>query len=66
MNNLEIIVEKYLTFCNDQKQLDRKTLKAYRTDLKQFFWTDNGNRSHRDYSKYTRKVYYQSSPKILT
>lgn len=37
MNNLEIIVEKYLTFCNDQKQLDRKTLKAYRTDLKQFF-----------------------------
>ncbi len=37
MNNLEIIVEKYLTFCQDQKRLDRKTLKAYRTDLKQFF-----------------------------
>lgn len=36
MNNLEIMIENYLTYCQNQKRLDRKTLKAYRIDLKQF------------------------------
>ncbi len=36
MINLEITMEAYLTFCQDQKRLDRKTMKAYRIDLKQF------------------------------
>ena len=36
MSNLEITMEAYLTFCQDQKRLDRKTMKAYRIDLKQF------------------------------
>lgn len=36
MSNLEITMETYLTFCQDQKRLDRKTMKAYRIDLKQF------------------------------
>lgn len=36
MSNLEITMEAYLTFCQDQKRLDHKTMKAYRIDLKQF------------------------------
>ncbi len=36
MNTLIPITEKYLEYCKFQKRLDNKTLKAYRTDLKQF------------------------------
>ncbi len=36
MNNLETIITDYLDFCQYQKRLDAKTLKAYKTDLKQF------------------------------
>ncbi len=36
MNNLEITMETYLTFCQDQKRLDYKTMKAYQINLKQF------------------------------
>lgn len=36
MNNLQTLSEKYLTFCQTQKRLDTKTLKAYRIDLNQF------------------------------
>lgn len=36
MNNLQTLSEKYLTFCQNQKRLDAKTLKAYRIDLNQF------------------------------
>lgn len=30
-------VKKYLEYCQFRKELDQKTLKAYRIDLKQFF-----------------------------
>lgn len=36
MNNLQTLSEKYLIFCQTQKRLDDKTLKAYRIDLNQF------------------------------
>lgn len=36
MKNLWTFCEEYLNFCKHQKQLDAKTLNAYRTDLKQF------------------------------
>lgn len=36
MNTLETIINTYLDFCEYQKRLDVKTLKAYRIDLKQF------------------------------
>ena len=36
MSNLEITMETYLTFCQDQKRLDYKTMKAYQINLKQF------------------------------
>ena len=36
MNNLNWQMEKYLNYCQYQKRLNEKTLKAYRIDLKQF------------------------------
>ncbi len=36
MNTVSTMIESYLNYCNSQKRLDKKTLKAYRTDLKQF------------------------------
>ena len=36
MENLEGNVRRYLEYCEVQKRLDEKTLKAYRIDLKQF------------------------------
>ena len=38
MENLEVTVRSYLEYCEVQKRLDEKTLKAYRIDLKQFLW----------------------------
>lgn len=35
MKNLQTIFEEYITFCQYQKRLDKKTLNAYKTDLKQ-------------------------------
>lgn len=40
MDNLQTHFENYLNYCNMQKCLDEKTLKAYRIDLRQFSeWT---------------------------
>ena len=36
MNNLQSALKNYLDFCECQKRLDSKTIKAYRIDLKQF------------------------------
>ena len=36
MNNLQLNINDYLNFCESQKRLDAKTLKAYKIDLKQF------------------------------
>ena len=36
MNHLQTHIENYLYYCQTQKRLDTKTLKAYRIDLKQF------------------------------
>lgn len=36
MNNLPDLISNYLEYCALQKQLDEKTLKAYRIDLRQF------------------------------
>ena len=36
MNNLQNHIENYLDYCRTQKCLDKKTLKAYRIDLRQF------------------------------
>ena len=36
MNDLQTFIKKYMDYCNVQKCLDEKTLKAYRIDLRQF------------------------------
>lgn len=36
MENLQALIGNYLEFCQNQKRLDNKTLKAYRIDLRQF------------------------------
>lgn len=36
MNNLQTHIQNYLDYCKSQKRLDKKTLKAYRIDLRQF------------------------------
>lgn len=36
MNNLQNLIKNYLNYCQQQKQLDSKTLKAYQIDLTQF------------------------------
>lgn len=36
MNDIEIQIKNYLDYCSLQKQLDSKTIKAYRIDLAQF------------------------------
>ncbi len=37
MNDLKDYIKQYLDYCQRQKRLDKKTLKAYRIDLRQFF-----------------------------
>lgn len=37
MNSLQEEIEQYLKYCNHQKRLDKKTLKAYQIDLTQFY-----------------------------
>ncbi len=36
MNDLQTHVTNYLGYCQNQKRLDAKTLRAYRIDLSQF------------------------------
>ena len=36
MHNIQSLVQNYLEHCRTQKCLDKKTLKAYRIDLRQF------------------------------
>ncbi len=36
MNDLQTYIKNYLEYCQYQKRLDKKTLKAYRIDLEQF------------------------------
>ena len=36
MHNLQTHIKNYLNYCNSQKRLDEKTIKAYRIGLRQF------------------------------
>lgn len=36
MENLQELITIYLEYCKNQRQLDEKTVKAYRIDLSQF------------------------------
>ncbi|EOS69444.1 hypothetical protein C818_02595, partial [Lachnospiraceae bacterium MD308] len=41
-------VEEYLEYCKYWKELDEKTLKAYKIDLKQFFTTVSRDTPQKD------------------
>jgi len=41
MHDLQTHLKNYLEYCHTQKCLDEKTLKAYKSDLKQFFAYEN-------------------------
>ena len=36
MENLNSLLEEYIVFCISHKRLDKKTIKAYRIDIRQF------------------------------
>ena len=67
MNTLFTIVENYLTYCEMQKGLDPKTLKAYRTDLGQFISFCNNTNipsiSISDIEKYIGYLHQNFKPK---
>ena len=60
-------VEEYLEYCKYRKELDEKTLKAYRIDLKQFFITVSRNNPQKDeieqYITELHKTYKQKTVK---
>ena len=53
MKTLQDTINEYLTFCQNHKRLDEKTLKAYSIDLKQFA------------TKYSNKMFCDISTHIL-
>jgi len=66
MENLEARVKNYLEYCEMQKRLDGKTLKAYRIDLKQFLESMVGNKITVDLLEdYIGKLHEQFKPKTV-
>lgn len=43
-------INKYLNYCKFQKELDDKTIKAYRADLKQFMALIGESENNPDYN----------------
>lgn len=69
MNNFQTIIENYLIFCQSQKRLDQKTLKAYRIDLTQFSSTiksDNISTITTEFLEdYISELHHQYKPKTV-
>lgn len=67
MNTLFTITEHYFEYCEAQKRLDKKTLKAYRTDLSQFVSFFNNACIHTisisDIEKYIGYLHQNFKPK---
>ncbi len=69
MNNLQKHISNYLEYCNTQKRLDGKTLKAYRIDLKQFseqvIVTETTNLTPAILEAYIAKLHQRYAPKTV-
>jgi len=69
MTNLPIHIKNYLEFCNTQKRLDVKTLKAYRIDLRQFSEqisiTETTELTSTILETYVAKLHQQYAPKTV-
>ena len=67
MNTIFSITENYLDYCKTQKMLDKKTLKAYSTDLSQFVSFFNNSDIHTisitDIEKYIGYLHQNFKPK---
>lgn len=69
MNNLQNQITKYLNYCQEQKRLDSKTLKAYQIDLKQFYSdiliTELNQITSDEIEKYISKLHQAYKPKTV-
>lgn len=69
MNNLQNHIENYLDYCRIQKCLDKKTLKAYRIDLRQFSEqisvTEASDLTSATLETYVAKLHQQYAPKTV-
>lgn len=69
MINLQNHIENYLDYCSTQKRLDKKTLKAYRIDLRQFSEqisaTETSNLTSATLETYVAKLHQQYAPKTV-
>lgn len=69
MSNLQTHIKNYLEYCEQQKRLDEKTLKAYRIDLRQFC-TQLCSIEHEDITQeiletYIAKLHQRYKPKTV-
>lgn len=69
MKKLQTVTEKYLEYCQTQKCLDEKTLKAYRIDLRQFSEQLSFQKfteiTPNDLEDYIAKLHQQYKPKTV-
>ena len=69
MNNLQNHIKNYLDYCRTQKCLDKKTLKAYRIDLRQFSEqisvTEASDLTSATLETYVAKLHQQYAPKTV-
>lgn len=69
MNHLQNHIENYLDYCRTQKCLDKKTLKAYRIDLRQFSEqisvTEASDLTSATLETYVAKLHQQYAPKTV-
>ena len=60
------MVTEYLKFCQFRKELDEKTLKAYRIDLRQFFdFCDSADPSREKIEEYVTELHRQYKHKTV-
>lgn len=58
--------EQYLVFCKYRKELDDKTLKAYRIDLRQYFeWVEGEEPGKAEIEKYITKLHIDFKQKTV-
>lgn len=69
MSSIQKEIKKYLTYCDEQKQLDEKTLKAYKIDLNQFLNSYNSytviDISPKILEKYIANLHHTYKPKTV-
>jgi len=69
MDNLQTLIKKYLEYCNSQKRLDKKTLKAYKIDLRQFSEQTSSQEiaqiTFKTLEDYIAKLHQQYKPKTV-